>query len=341
MHLLAVAPVAKGGGVSQGWDLSDLVTQRGMAIGTFDLMIRDVFLMEHLGSIFRAQKNGLVVALDAFPFGNVSVSLNHADMAFLTRHASFNIFPVIETPVLDLDVSLRLKMTRGATADGARKAFLFSLRARLVIMADEAGGLMNRQVLPLNKLGVAGSASEGHPPSKLSQVLSVREGDVLVNHAPLQIGLLVAPFLKATRIADLRVGSARFLPRDKISQRNLAIHPLALHMVEKAGLVMALRAGHLPMARSLPGCDIAIHLMARSTKGGGLREFQEPRNDDQEKDAAENQKDLDRFLMGSRASLGLLKEIDPEGLHHLIEISHGTHKMPTLSYQKSHRSAPR
>jgi hypothetical protein len=90
-----------------------------MTAGTLDLMIRDVFLMEHLGSIFRAQKNGLVMALDTFSFGNVSISLNHADMAFLTGHPSLNILPVIETPVFNLDVPLRLKMTRGATADGA------------------------------------------------------------------------------------------------------------------------------------------------------------------------------------------------------------------------------
>jgi hypothetical protein len=90
-----------------------------MTVRTLDLMIRDVFLMEHLGGILRAQKNGFVVALDAFSFRNVPISLDHADMAFLTRHASFNILPVIETPVFDFDVPLRLKMTRGATADGA------------------------------------------------------------------------------------------------------------------------------------------------------------------------------------------------------------------------------
>jgi hypothetical protein len=198
-------------------------------------------------------------------------------------------------------------------------------------MADEAGGFMNRQVLSLNKLGMTGSASERHPPPEFSQVLSVREGHVLVNHAPLQIGLLVAPFLEAARIADLRMGSARFLPGDKISQRNLAIYPFALHVVDKTRLVMALCAGYFSMARSLPGRDIAIHLMAGATKSGGLREFQEPRNDDHEKNAAEKEEDLDRFLVGPSASLGLLKEIDPEGLHHLIKISHGTHKTPTLS----------
>jgi hypothetical protein len=200
---------------------------------------------------------------------------------------------------------------------------------------------MNRQVLSLNKLSVAGSASERHPPTEFSQVLSVREGDVLVNHVPLQILLPVAPLLEATRIADLRMRCARFLPGDEVSQGDLTIHPLALHMVDETRLVMTLRAGYLSMARNFPGLDIGIHLMAGATKSGGLREFQEPRNDDHEKDAAEKEEDLDRFLVGSSASLGLLKEIDPEGLHHLIKISHGTHKTPTLSYQKSHRSTPR
>jgi hypothetical protein len=119
MYLLAVASIAEGGRMGKGRDLSDLMTQRTMAVGTFDLMIRDVLLMKHLGSIFGAQKNGFVMALDAFSFRNVSISLNHADMAFLTGHPSLNILPVIETPVFNLDVPLRLKMTRGATADGA------------------------------------------------------------------------------------------------------------------------------------------------------------------------------------------------------------------------------
>jgi len=119
VHLLAMAPLAKGGRMSQGWDLSDLVTQGGMTVGTLDLMIGDVFLMEHLGSIFRTQKDGLIMALDTFSFGNVSISLNHADVASLTRHPSFNILPVIETPIFDFDVSLWLKMTGGAASDGA------------------------------------------------------------------------------------------------------------------------------------------------------------------------------------------------------------------------------
>jgi hypothetical protein len=71
--------------------------------------------------------------------------------------------------------------------------------------------------------------------------------------------------------------------------------------------------------------------MAGATKSGGLRKFQEPRNDDREKDSAENQEDLDPFLMGSSASPGLRKEIDPKGFHHLVKISHGAHKTPTLS----------
>jgi hypothetical protein len=119
MHLLAMAPVAEGGRMSQGWDLSDLMTQRSMTVRAFNLMIGDVFLMKHLGSIFRSQNDGLIMALDAFSFRNVSISLNHADMAFLTCHASFNILPVIETPVFNFNVSLGLKMTGGATSDGA------------------------------------------------------------------------------------------------------------------------------------------------------------------------------------------------------------------------------
>ena len=151
------------------------------------------------------------------------------------------------------------------------------------------------------------------------------KGDVLVDHVPLEIRLLVAPFLEATRITDLRMRCARFLPGDEVCQGDLSIHPFALHVVEKTRLVMTLRARYFSMARSLPGFDIAIHLMAGTTESGGLREFQEPRNDNYEKDGAEKQEDLDPFFVGPSASFGLRKEIDPKGFHHLVKISHRAH----------------
>ena len=297
MHLLAVAPVAKGGRMCQGGDLSDFVTQGGMTVGTFDLVVGDMFPMENLRSILRAEKDGLVMALETFSLRNVPIALDHADVAFLAGHPSFDVLSMIETPIFDLDVPLRLKVARGTASDGTGQAILFSLRTRFVVMADEARGLMNRQVLPLNELGVAGRASQRHPPSKFAQVFSVREGDVLVDHVPLEIRLSVAPFLQATRIAYLRMGRVRFFPGDEVSQGDLSVHPFTLQVVKEAGLVMTLGAGDLPMARSLPGRDIGVHLMAGATKSGGLRKFQEPDDKDHEDDAAEKEEDLNSFLV--------------------------------------------
>jgi hypothetical protein len=38
------------------------------------------------------------MALEAFTFRDMSISLNDIDMAFLTSHSPCNIFPMVETP---------------------------------------------------------------------------------------------------------------------------------------------------------------------------------------------------------------------------------------------------
>jgi len=90
-----------------------------MTVGTFDLVIGDVFLVKNLGGVFRTENDGLIMAFDTFSFGNMSIALNHAEVTCLTGHPSFNIFPMVEAPISDFNVSLRFEVTRGATADGA------------------------------------------------------------------------------------------------------------------------------------------------------------------------------------------------------------------------------
>jgi len=83
----------------------------------------------------------------------------------------------------------------GASADRTGQTLFLSFWTGLVVVADETVGFVNGQVLSLDNLGVAGGASQLHPPSQLSQMLSMGEGDILVDHISLQIFDLVATLL--------------------------------------------------------------------------------------------------------------------------------------------------
>jgi hypothetical protein len=109
-------------------------------------------------------------------------------------------------------------------------------------VTDEAVDFMNRQVLSLNELSVTTGTAKLHFPSQLSQMFSVREGDVFVNHISLQIVNLMATLLKAACIADLGVRRTRPFPRKEIGQGDLAIDPLPFHMIEESGFIMTFRA---------------------------------------------------------------------------------------------------
>jgi len=108
------------------------------------------------------------MAFDTFSFRYMAVSLNHAEMAFLTGYPSRDILSVIEVPALDLNIPLGLDMAGSAAPDGTRNAFLLPLRTRLVIVTDEAVDFVNRQMQPLNKLSMATRAAELHSPSQLA-----------------------------------------------------------------------------------------------------------------------------------------------------------------------------
>ncbi len=59
--------VAIGGGMSDRWDLTDLVAERRVAGGTFDLMIRHMLSVEGLGGVFGDKDFRFVMALQALP----------------------------------------------------------------------------------------------------------------------------------------------------------------------------------------------------------------------------------------------------------------------------------
>lgn len=188
------------------------------------------------------------MAFDALSFRNMAVSLYHAEMALLASDPSGNILLVVEAPTFDTDVPFRLHVAGGASSDGARDALLFSLRTGFVIVADEAIDFMNRQMFPLNELGMAAGTAELHSPSQLAQMFSVREGDVFVNHVSLQIVNLMAALLQAACIADLGVRRARSFPRKEIRQGHLAVDPFPLQMIQEPRFIVTFRAGDLLVA---------------------------------------------------------------------------------------------
>jgi len=90
------------------------------------------------------------MALDAFSFGNMGVSLNDIDMTFFTGYTSGDILPVIEAPAFDPDVTFWLDMTGSTTPYGTRNALFFSCWTGLVIMTDEAVDFVNSEMFSLN-----------------------------------------------------------------------------------------------------------------------------------------------------------------------------------------------
>jgi hypothetical protein len=121
-----------------------------VAICTFNLMIGHVILMHELRGIFRSQYGRLIVALNTFPFRHMGISLDDIDMALFTGHSSRYVLSVIEVPALDFDVSLRLQVAGSTTSDGARNTLLLPLWTSLIVVADEAVGLMNGEMRSLD-----------------------------------------------------------------------------------------------------------------------------------------------------------------------------------------------
>jgi len=113
------------------------------------------------------------MAFDTFSLRYMAVSLNHAEMTFLTGYPSRDILSVIEVPTFDLNIPFRLDMAGSAAPDGTRNTFLLPFWTRLIVVTDEAVDFVNREMQPLNELGVAACAAEVHPPSQLAQMFSV------------------------------------------------------------------------------------------------------------------------------------------------------------------------
>jgi hypothetical protein len=105
--------------MGEGRDLADLMPQRRVATGAFDLVVGDMFLVHQLRGIFRAQEDRFIMTFQALSFRDMAISLYNAEMTLLASDPSGNIFFVIEVPTLDLDISLRLHVAGGTSSDGA------------------------------------------------------------------------------------------------------------------------------------------------------------------------------------------------------------------------------
>jgi len=119
MHFFAVTPITIGRNVAEGRDLANLMPQRRVAIGAFDLVVSDMFFMHQFGGIFRGQEDRFIMTFYALSFGDMAIPLYDAEMALLAGDPSGNILLVIEVPTLDLDISFRLHVAGGTSPDGA------------------------------------------------------------------------------------------------------------------------------------------------------------------------------------------------------------------------------
>jgi len=136
-----------------------------MTIGTFNFMVGDMFFMHERFSVLCSQQALVLMTLKTFPFGHVAIALKNMNMTLLTSNPSGNILSVIEIPTFHLNIPFGFDMTGFTASYCTRNAFFFSLWAGLIEMADKAIGFMNSKMSPLNKLGMAGSATKFHPPS--------------------------------------------------------------------------------------------------------------------------------------------------------------------------------
>jgi hypothetical protein len=159
-----MALIAKGGRWSKCENLSDLMSNVRVAICAFDLVVGHMILMHELRGILGVQYLRFTMALETLPLRNMAIALNNVDMALLTGHPSGDIFSMVETPAFDFNVPLGFDMARGTSSNSTRYTFLLPSWASLIKMTDKTIGFVNSKVCPLNDLGMAGGASNFHPP---------------------------------------------------------------------------------------------------------------------------------------------------------------------------------
>jgi len=106
------------------------------------------------------------MALETLSIGHMPLPLNNIEMTLLTSYPSCDIFSMVKTPAFNFNVTLGFDMTRGTTSHSTREAFLLlPSQTGPIVMTDKTVSFVNSKVCPLNDLGMAGCASNFHPPS--------------------------------------------------------------------------------------------------------------------------------------------------------------------------------
>jgi len=137
----------------------------GMTIRTFDLVIRHMVLVHELRGIFGRQDFGSFMTLETLSLGDVPIPSYHIDMTLFAGHSSRNIFPVIEAPALNFDISFWLNMAGSTTSDSTGDTLFLSRLTSPIKMTNKTIGLMNGKMGSLNKLSMTGGTSKPHSPS--------------------------------------------------------------------------------------------------------------------------------------------------------------------------------
>jgi hypothetical protein len=127
-----------------------------------------MILVHELSGILGSQYFGFIMTLETLPFRDMTIPSYHIGMTFFAGHPSRNIFSMVKTPTLNLNVPFGFDVARGASSHRTRDTFLFPFRSGLKKVTDEAVGFMNRKVQSLNQLSMAGGASKVHAPSQFT-----------------------------------------------------------------------------------------------------------------------------------------------------------------------------
>jgi hypothetical protein len=196
----------------------------------------------------------------------MAISPNHTEMAFLTSHPSGNIFPVIKIPTFDFNIPFGFDMTRSTTPYSTGNALLLPSRTSLVIVADETVDSLNGEMGSLDELSVAARASKFNPPPQLSQMFSMGEGHILIDHIPLEIFDLMTPLLRTVTIINFIMDFLEAFPNNDISQRKLEIFPFPFQMIQNAWFAVTTQASRFVMRGCFPRVDIFLHIVTEAAK---------------------------------------------------------------------------
>jgi len=175
--------------------------------------------------------------------------------------------------VVERKVGANLYVTAGLEMARTAAGHILLLFFRLVKVADETFHVGHDHVSALNDLRVTGRAAELLLPFHLLDMLAVVEDNIPKDEVALQILPIVATALQAARIIYLGMCLGGALSGDEVCHRQLAVFPLALQVVHKPGLVMAVDAGHVAVGRRLPGLHIDRHVVADTAEEGLFRDL--------------------------------------------------------------------